>query len=277
MREGPLVTRHSLPAKHLPHCLAWLYLPSKFLRRVEGMGTLYLVRHGQASFLQDNYDNLSPLGEQQSRLLGQHWYQRKIKFHRVATGPCVRQKDTAKIIAASYRHAGLPFPDPQEFPEFDEYQAEAVLKRLLPQLLESDQAIADLHATFKSSAANAEQRKNFQKLFETVVGHWVSGKSPVEGVETWQEFKTRVNSGINKFLTASQRGERVAIFTSGGPIAIAMQRALNLSDEATLGASWMSQNSSWSEFLYGANANRFTLSTFNTHPHIEDPAMLTYR
>jgi hypothetical protein len=38
---------------------------------------------------------------------------------------------------------------------------------------------------------------------------------------------------------------------------------------------WMSRNSSWSEFLY--NAERFTLSSFNIHEHIADPAMRTYR
>jgi hypothetical protein len=54
-----------------------------------------------------------------------------------------------------------------------------------------------------------------------------------------------------------------------------MQRALRLSPESTLQVSWMSRNSSWSEFLYAAE--RFTLSSFNTHTHIGDPAMLTYR
>ena len=42
------------------------------------MGNLYLVRHGQASFLQQNYDKLSPLGEAQSRLLGEYWAPRGV-------------------------------------------------------------------------------------------------------------------------------------------------------------------------------------------------------
>jgi broad specificity phosphatase PhoE len=239
------------------------------------MSILYLVRHAQASFLQENYDKLSPLGEQQSRTLGQYWAHRKLKFDRIATGPCQRQKHTAELISQAYKESNLNFPDTQELHEFDEYQAEAVLKRTLPELLQSDDAIAKLQATFKSSATNAEQRKHFQKLFETVINKWVRAEVSPAGVETWQEFKTRVSHGLKKFLSQGQRRERIAIFSSGGPIAVAMQRALNLSDESTLGVSWMSQNSSWSEFLYGAD--RFTLSTFNSHPHIEDPAMLTYR
>ena len=35
------------------------------------MALLTLVRHGQASYLQQNYDELSPLGEQQARMLGE--------------------------------------------------------------------------------------------------------------------------------------------------------------------------------------------------------------
>jgi len=240
------------------------------------MSLLYLVRHAQASFLSENYDQLSPLGESQSALLGQHWAQRKLHFDRVASGPRVRQKDTVQFVIAAYRQAGLPFPDPLQIPEFDEYQAEDVLKHTLPQLLATDQTIATLHAAFaKSFSGSAEQRVSFQRLFEAVMGRWVRGQTSPPGVESWQEFCARVNTGLAKFLSSGRRGERTAIFTSGGPIAVALQRALNLSAEITFGVSWMSQNSSWSEFLYGAD--RFTLSTFNSHPHLEDPGMLTYR
>jgi len=94
-------------------------------------------------------------------------------------------------------------------------------------------------------------------------------------VESWNEFCSRANSGLDKFLSSSARGERLLICTSGGPIAVAMQRALHLSAESALQVSWMSRNSSWSEFLY--TAGRFTLSSFNIHGHLDDPAMLTYR
>ena len=37
------------------------------------MGTLYLVRHGQASFGADDYDVLSPAGHEQAVRLGEYW------------------------------------------------------------------------------------------------------------------------------------------------------------------------------------------------------------
>jgi broad specificity phosphatase PhoE len=239
------------------------------------MSTLYMIRHAQASFLQENYDKLSALGAQQATILGKYWATRKLKLDRVATGPCERHKHTTRIVARTYQASNQNFPELQQLEEFDEYQAEAVLKRALPELLATDESIAKLQAAFKSSASNVEQRKHFQKLFESVINKWVRAEISPKDVESWQEFKIRVYRGLKKFLNQGQRGETVAIFTSGGPIAIAMQTALNLSDESALGVSWMSQNCSWSEFLYGAD--RFTLSTFNSHPHLEGPAMLTYR
>jgi broad specificity phosphatase PhoE len=239
------------------------------------MSVVYVVRHAQASFLEQNYDNLSNLGEAQARLLGEYWVRHTIVFDRAFTGPCVRHKDTLSIATDACRKAGSPFPEPRVLQEFDEYQGEAVLKRSLPGLLETDQNIRDLHSAFQSPSSSAERRATFQRLFETVIGKWVRGEICPPGVETWLEFCARVNSGLTKSLCVGNSGERVAIVTSGGPIAVAMQRALQLSAETALNVSWMSRNSSWSEFIY--SGERFTLSSFNGHAHIEDAAMLTYR
>ena len=239
------------------------------------MSVVFVVRHAQASFLESNYDKLSKLGEEQARLLGEYWVRHKIVFDRACAGPRARQRDTLSIVGDINRKAGVTFPEPLVLPEFDEYQGEAVLEKSLPGLLETDQSVRDLHSAFQSSARSAERRATFQKLFQAVIGKWVRGEICPPGVETWLEFCARVNSGLTKFLSAGNSGERVAIVTSGGPIAVAMQRAFQLSAETTLNVSWMSRNSSWSEFIY--SGERFSLSSFNCHAHIDDSAMLTYR
>ena len=239
------------------------------------MGLLYLVRHAQASFLADDYDKLSPLGESQAALLGDYWASRQILFDRACQGPCLRHRETANLVRQAYTNAGLDFPEPQMLPEFNEYQGEEVLRASLPALLETDQNIRELDAAFRSVSERTAKRPAFQKLFEAVIAKWVRGEISPAGVEPWPDFCARVNSGLSKFLDSGAPGERVAIFSSGGPIAVAMQRALNLSSEKTLQLSWMSRNCSWSEFLY--SAGRFTLSSFNVHAHLDDPALLTHR
>ena len=239
------------------------------------MGILFLVRHAQASFLDENYDKLSKLGEAQAHLLGEYWARRAITFDRISTGPCIRQQHTAKLVSDAYAAADLNFPGPSVLPEFDEYQAEAVLKQSLPELLDSDASIRNLHSAFQSAVDTQPRRRSFQKLFELVIEKWVRGETSLPDLESWPEFCSRVNSGLTKFLSAGGHRERIAIFTSGGPIAVAVQRALQISPEKTLQVSWMSRNSSWSEFLY--STERFTLGAFNSVSHIDDPAMLTYR
>ena len=236
------------------------------------MASLFIVRHAQASFLAENYDLLSPIGEAQSRLLGEYWAARNLCFDRVCAGPRVRHRDTVKCVRAAYERAGLGFPEVQVIPDFDEYPAEAVMKFGLPLLLEADPRVQDLHAAFLHSDQPHDRRATFQRLFEVVVAQWAHGGLQLEGVETWPEFCFRVNAGLNQFLSA---GGCAAIFTSGGPAAVALQRALDLSPQRTLQASWMVRNSSWSEFVY--SANRFTLGSFNAHGHIAEPSHLTYR
>lgn len=239
------------------------------------MSRVFLARHGQASFLQPDYDKLSAVGEAQARQLGEYWAHRKVSFHRVGVGPRVRQTETARLVAEAYRKAGIHFPEPAIIPEFDEYQGDAVLAKSLPQLLENDKEIQTLHAAFQNSSSTRELHGNFQKLFAKIIGDWVAGDLIVPGVETWAEFCVRVNSGISRFISQSNPGEQSVIFTSGGPIAVAMQRALALSAENTLQVTWMSRNCSYSDFIF--SGDRFTLSSFNAFPHLDDLSMLTYR
>jgi broad specificity phosphatase PhoE len=239
------------------------------------MSSLFLVRHGQASFLERNYDKLSAKGEQQSRMLGEYWAELKLGFDRVYSGPRVRQQETARLVGEAYKGAGLPWLEPVVLPEFDEFQAEAVMERSLPELVESDSDIRRMHQAFKDSQTRAEQFKTFQQIFEVVIGRWADGKLVLDDIEPWPAFSARVQRGLAELSTNGNRGQRIAIFSSGGPVGVAMQRALDLSTEATLKAAWMVRNCSYSEFLF--SAGRFTLSSYNATPHFTDPEFLTHR
>ena len=239
------------------------------------MGRLILVRHAQASFLSADYDRLSPVGERQARLLGEYWAQRSVSFDRIFSGPRTRQKDTAKIAGAAYSSGDVEFPEPMVMEEFDEYDGERVLRTALPRLVETSSSIRELHEAFLQSPGPGEKRKSFQKLFEVVIGKWVDGEVMVPGTESWPDFCARVHRGLAKVVSGATSNEQMAIFSSGGPIAVAMQRALNLSPRDTLRTSWMSRNCSYSEFLF--SADRFTLSTFNAFPYLDDSELWTYR
>lgn len=65
------------------------------------MSVLTLVRHGQASFMAEDYDRLSPTGEEQARRLGRYWTSRGIVFDRVCHGPAKRHIRTAELVGGS--------------------------------------------------------------------------------------------------------------------------------------------------------------------------------
>lgn len=239
------------------------------------MGRLILVRHAQASFLSQNYDQLSALGETQARLLGEYWARRRVVFDRVRSGPAFRHRQTAQLVCEAYRKAGLKFPAPVIAREFDEFQGEAVLSQSLPQLLANNDKIRELHEAVQSSSDEATKRANFQRLFEAVISLWVGGEIVPANVESWQEFCERVIRGLSGFLGESKKGGVAVIFTSGGPLSVAVQYALHLSAQDTLRVAWMPRNCSFSEFLF--SGDHFTLSSFNSFPHLDSESLLTYR
>lgn len=70
----------------------------------------------------------------------------------------------------------------------------------------------------------------------------------------------------------------MAIFTSGGPISVCVQQALNLSDDHTLQITWQIMNASVTRLKY--SSNRLMLFGFNDVTHLElqkDAHLLTYR
>jgi broad specificity phosphatase PhoE len=236
---------------------------------------IILVRHGQASLLERDYDQLCANGEAQARLLGEYWSRRGVVFAGAYSGPRVRQLETARIVADAYRSAGLLFRETVVMSEFDEYQAEAALRECLPQLLRVNAEIRELCRAYEGSSESGARRKTFQKLFEAVISKWVAGEVSADGVEPWHEFCLRVERGLDQVVRDTPPAASAVIFTSAGTIGAAMRRALHLSAADTLQVTWMSRNASFSEYL--ASGERFTMSTFNAHPHLDGDGLLTYR
>ena len=239
------------------------------------MSNLFIVRHGQASFLEPDYDRLSKKGEAQARLLGDYWTKKPLIFDLVYSGPRRRQKETARIVGEAYREAGLPWPDPVVAREFDEFQAEAVLASTLPRLVETDERVRDLHLAFQDARGTDERFKTFQRVFEVVIGRWARGELAVPDLEPWPDFCVRVQRGLAQLCDNGHRGRRIAVFSSGGPVGVAMKKALDLDTGATLKTAWMVANGAFTEFLF--SPGRFTLHSYNAYPHLTDPNLLTYR
>src|SRR4051794_6598920 len=135
---------------------------------ITGMSVLTLVRHGQASYMSENYDKLSPLGERQSRMLGDHWARQSITFDRVFRGPAQRHRRTAELIGEAFRDAGVPWPEPEMLSELDEFDAFQMMKTMVPILVERHEHIRALDAEFRASQQTPEAGRLLERLFEEV-------------------------------------------------------------------------------------------------------------
>jgi len=239
------------------------------------MSLLFLVRHGQASFLTDNYDRLSPLGEKQIRLLGEFWLGQGLALDSICCGTLKRQIDSAEIVREVYAQNGKPCPEKKILPGLNEYQAEEFLYNHLDDLREIDPSLDEQYRTFKEATGDKDRFRTYQKMFETAMRHWIAGEIHFDRVESWKDFVGRVESAIQEMTRNAGSGQHIAAFTSGGTIGVAMQYALKTSPETTLQLSWMLRNASLSTFLF--TEGRFTLSSFNETPHLVDRELWSYR
>ncbi len=239
------------------------------------MGVLVLVRHGQASFLEADYDKLSQLGERQAQLLGEHWARLGVTFDRLFHGPRQRQRRTAEIAALALRAAGHSLPELNELPELDELQIDGLVASALPALVEQDPDLAELISDFSSLAQRQPPSRRFEQRLARVFQLWIAGAVQAEGFQRWSDFSDRVARGLQAMRAEAPSGLRVAGFTSAGTITAALQLALRLDAPAAADLMWRVRNSSVTEFLF--SRSRFTLSSFNGTPHLEDGALITYR
>ena len=185
-----------------------------------------MVRHGQASFHGDDYDQLSARGVEQSRRLGVHWAELNLIFDQVYFGPRRRHRQTLEAVAAGYCERGLNLPEPIELPELDEHSGQDVLTRSLPDLMQRDPLIRALKEKFRSDSDTAQ--RDYLRVFQRVTRMWVRRELHLPDLEAWHEFRSRVRRGLAKMTDVTGSQKKIIAITSGGPVAVAMGQALNL-------------------------------------------------
>src|SRR4030042_694335 len=236
------------------------------------MSTLYLIRHGQASFGIQNYDKLSERGVLQSRVLADHILKYNTQFSACYTGAMTRHKETLPPLLNLYDEKGSVSPPVGVIEEFNEYDWLHVITEIFPQLMKEDPSLK------WDMAKILGDKKTFQRIFETALLRWVSGNYTSTSLPKWEEFLSRVHRGIERIMKNHGTGENIAVFTSGGPIAAVLQKVLNLSYEDTVRISWLIVNASITRFKF--THDRITLFTFNEHSYLEqytDDNLVTFR
>ena len=169
------------------------------------MSAVYLVRHGQASFGAADYDQLSALGEQQARVLGQVLATQSASISRVASGGMRRHRQTAQAALAAMGRPG----EWQEDAGRNEFDHVALVQALHPDPV----AAAGLRETLMAAP---DPKRAFQSIFEQAVERWVGGAHDAEYAETWPAFRARGKAALATLLDALPQGSDALVFTSAG-------------------------------------------------------------
>jgi broad specificity phosphatase PhoE len=220
------------------------------------MGTLTLVRHGQASFGADDYDQLSELGRRQSVRLGEHFRRRGIAFDAVLTGTLKRHRQTFEGIAEGLQADLVPLV----WPGLDEYRPEAL--------------IATVHAAPLKKPANADEVRHHFRLLRQGLAAWMEGRAEPEGMPSWADFLAGVTAALDH-VRERHHGAQVLAVSSGGPIAAAVAQVLGVPAAGCIELNLRIRNTGVSEFVF--TPTRHQLLSFNGIAHLDDvPDWVTY-
>jgi broad specificity phosphatase PhoE len=219
------------------------------------MGTVYLVRHGQASFGADNYDKLSELGHRQCVRLGQYFRERDVRFDAVLVGTLQRQLESLAGIGEGMQWQ----PEPLSWPGLNEYDGKALVAAMhpKPQPLPLSQA-----------ASSPELVRHHFRLLREGLAQWMAGITQPEGMPSYAEFVAGITGALDH-VRANHHEKKVLIVSSGGPISTAVGHVLGVSPEATIELNLRIRNSSVTELAF--TPKRHMLVTFNTLPHLDHP------
>jgi broad specificity phosphatase PhoE len=202
------------------------------------MPALLLVRHGQASFGAEDYDVLSPLGEQQSRLVGAAVSSRGLRSPLVVSGTLRRQRSTAEA-------AGLA--EPVVDGRWDEYDHLALLQR------------------YPSGDESDGSSRSVQALLDASLAAWIAD---AEG--GFDDFR----DGAVAALAALPADRDAVVVTSGGVVAAVCSALLGLGAPGFVALNRVAVNAAITTVLVGRSGT--SLLTFNEHSHLPRE-LVTYR
>lgn len=230
------------------------------------MGQIYLVRHGQASFAKSDYDQLSELGFEQSRVLGQTLRSRVPAVHGAFCGEMRRHKETAQTCLLAMD----AMPTVDVIKGFNEFDHDEVIERMQPRY-------ADRLTMMSELATHADPRRAFQAFFKDAVARWVSGGHDAEYKESWAQFRARCVTGLEQVAARLGSGETALVFTSGGPITAICQHLLHIDDRHAFALNWVLVNCGVTKIVHSDRGT--SLSSFNDHGPFEGlhKSLTTYR
>ena len=174
------------------------------------MATIYLVRHGQASFGQHDYDRLSPIGERQAVITGEWMKTVNRTFTLSASGTLLRQRQT---LAGIFNGMGLEDKQADTIlPGLDELDVDDLLLAANPDF--SSRKEFDAHMMNQPNPGHV-----FFEEYRSALQRWSESKHDDSYKESWSTFKSRTLGAVKQAADELGDNDSAVLVSSGGVIA----------------------------------------------------------
>ena len=206
------------------------------------MGAIHLIRHGQASWGADDYDELSERGLRQSALLGMAWEASDWSPTAAVSGSLRRHTQTAiAAIDASGRDGAIGggYDIDDGWNEYD-------------------------HSVFTAGLADDISPRDFQPHLDAALSSWMEGT--LDGDIPYGDWHGRILGSLERARDAAGPGQHVAVFTSGGPIATVVSHLLAGDDSLFIRLNAVIVNAGVTTVINGSTGPR--VLSFNEHTHL---------
>jgi len=230
------------------------------------MSELFIIRHAQASFGSENYDQLSELGHQQSEWLGEYLARREIHFDHVILGDMVRHRETLEGL-----QKGLA-----NHKDFATLNSAINNASVLSVLNEFDfKAIANAFiAQHPEKMPPGKPTKNqYYQLFKQALYLWQADELNADLPESFNDFSQRVKSFL-QLVKDEYADKNILVITSGGAISKCVSEILETPNHAMIELNLQIRNSSITQCYF--NQEKIRLHSFNEVPHLESTELRQY-
>ena len=215
------------------------------------MGKIFLVRHGQASLGAANYDQLSALGVQQSRRLGEYFKECGVQFEAAYCGTLVRQQHTLSHIlnALEVEPGSCPITQTDSLNEYDSHGVmQCIHKGPIP------------------NPSTPEGYKAFFRLLRSALLYWIT--HPVTPVNTpsFTTFLDGVRRTLKEIQLKHTGSGSVLVISSGGPISTALAYLMSIGPQTQIELNLGLRNTSVCELNF--NQRKISVIGFNSVAHL---------
>ncbi len=214
------------------------------------MSSLLLLRHGQASFGEANYDQLSALGIAQAQATGTFLRERGRRFSTILSGPKQRHIDTTCGIVQAY-------------PSHTTWQTEPALE----ELAEGNEILAAAQAHFGVVLHTPKVTRETQlRYYNDMMQAWGEGRATMGSKPTAQAFRQNVGRWLLQVVSQPGSGHNILAVTSAGVIGAVMCEVLGNNTSRMMDYVRVLRNASLTEIVF--SGNRIGMMSFNSVDHL---------